>query len=207
MNRNESEVEVLPSPTAIVLARIGVNKAEFQRVLQEQVAEIMAERDAFVFEPFFRSRQIAYELKRLQTVPEQRKWTIYFERYGCMICETRKLIHIGNGMCRNCYPREFNRLKQIIAEGVSGQTARPAAGTPQAARLLPAVRPADAPHHCWLQRSTKEEKAIYDRVAKKLGVNPQHVRRVALGRRHSEAIEAALKKERAKIIREERGRK
>jgi len=44
----------------------------------------------FVFEPFFRSRQVAYELQRLQTVSEQRKFTIYFERYGCLVCETRR---------------------------------------------------------------------------------------------------------------------
>ena len=138
---------------------------------------------------------------------EQRKWIAYFERYGCLICETRKVIHVGNGMCGKCYARTFNTLRQIITEGVSGQTARPAAGTPQAERLLPAVRPADAPHHCWYQRTDQDNKTLCSRVARKLGVSVHHVRRVALGRRHSEAIEAALKKERAKTIREEHGKK
>jgi len=88
----------------------------------------MADRDALVFEPFFRSRQVAYELQRLQTVSEQRKFTIYFERYGCLVCETRKTIHAGNGMCGNCRNRVFYRLTQIIAEGIkTNQRERPEA--------------------------------------------------------------------------------
>jgi len=84
MRKNEREIEVLPSPAEMVRVRSGVDEAELHRLVQAQVAEIMATRDAFVFEPFFRSRQIAYELKRLQRVPEQQKFAISFERYGCL---------------------------------------------------------------------------------------------------------------------------
>lgn len=198
MHRNDPEVEILPSPSAIVRARSGIDKAELDRLVQEKVAEIMAEGPAFAFEPFFRSRRTAYELKRLQTVPEQRKWTVYYERYGCLICETRNLIHIGNGMCRNCYPRVFNKLKQIIAEGITGKAARPARGASAAERQLLPNRPLDAPHQTYLQRSSKAEKALYRRVAQKLDVDPSHVRAVAIGRRHSERVAAALAEENAK---------
>ena len=131
MKKNEVQpgVELLLSPSAIVRARTGIDQGELRRLVQERVAEIMAERDAVVFEPFFRSRQVAYELKRLQSVPEQRKFSVAFERYGCIICETRKAIHAGNGMCANCRRRWFVRLTQIIAEGMTGQTAPPARGT------------------------------------------------------------------------------
>jgi hypothetical protein len=151
---NSAAIELIPSPATIL--RTGVNEAELNRIVQQKVAEIMAERDAAVFEPFFRSRQIAYELKRLQTIPEQRKWTVFFDRYGCLICETRKRIHVGNGMCTSCYARTFSTLKQIIAEGISGETARPARGALQAERLLPANRLADAPHRCWQERHSKK---------------------------------------------------
>jgi hypothetical protein len=136
--RNSSSIELIPSPATVL--RAGVNETELNRIVQQKVAEIMAERDAFVFEPFFRSRQVAYELRRLQSVPEQTKWAVYFERHGCLICETRERIHAGNGMCSRCYARTFNTLKQIIAEGMSGESARPASGTSCAVRLLPAER-------------------------------------------------------------------
>jgi protein-arginine kinase activator protein McsA len=123
--------------------------------VQEKVAEIMAERDAVVFEPFFRSRQIAYELKRLQTMPEQRKWWVFFERYGCLICETRERIHVGNGMCTQCYSRTFQTLKQIIAEEITGERAHAAgtASSPEPSRMLPATV-----HRRWNPRKRKSLK-------------------------------------------------
>src|SRR6266404_5853795 len=200
MNRNDPEVEIFPSPAAIVRARSGIDKAELDRLVQEKVAEIMAERDAFAFEPFFRSRQIAYELKRLQTIPEQRKWTVFFERYGCLKCETRKLIHIGNGLCRNCYPRIFNTLKQIIAEGLRGEIARAATGSSHAERLLPPNGPQDGVHQCWYKRSNEAEKALYTRVARQLGIDVEHVTRVARGQLNGPRVLAALKKEAERLF-------
>jgi hypothetical protein len=155
-NEKVQQVELLPSPAAIVRERTGIDKTELERLVQQKVAEIMAERDAAVFEPFFRSRQIAYELKRLQTIPEQEKWSVYFDRYGCLICEGRKRIHVGNGMCTQCYARTFNTLKQIIKEGISGDTARPANGASHAERLLPQNGPLDRPHRCWNKRRKKK---------------------------------------------------
>ncbi|MBZ5701014.1 MAG: hypothetical protein LAN84_04135 [Acidobacteriia bacterium] len=199
-NERQPEIELLPSPAAIVRARTGVDEAELHRLVQQKVAEIMAERDALVFEPFFRSRQIAYELKRLQSVPEQRKWSISFERYGCLICETRERSHAANGMCSQCHARWFARLTQIIAEGIKGEPARPARGTPRAERLLPTNGPSDGVHRCWYERSNETDKLLYRRVAKQLGVTPSHVRLVAHGQRHSEAVSAALREESKRLF-------
>jgi hypothetical protein len=154
MKKNETQpgVELLLSPSGLVRDRIGIDKAALDLLVQEKVAEIMAERDAMVFEPFFRSRQIAYELKRLQTVPEQRKWSVSFERYGCMVCETKDRIHAGNGMCHQCRVKWFCRLAQIIAEGMTGETAKPARGTPLSERRLLPNRPLDAAHRTWYER-------------------------------------------------------
>jgi Zn-finger nucleic acid-binding protein len=197
VKRNETQfgVELLPSPTAITRARSGVDEAELRRLVKEQVAEIMAGRDAIAFEPFFRSRQVAYELKRLQSVPEQKKFSVAFARYGCMVCETRKTIHAGNGMCPQCRGRWFTRLTQIIAEGMTGETAQPARGASGTERRLLPNRPLDAPHRTFYQRSSKAEKLMHMRVAQKLGVDPSHVRHVALGKRHSERVSAALAEE------------
>jgi len=116
-NTKRPKAELLPSRDSIL--RAGIDEKTLTLLVKEKVAEIIADRDAMVFEPFFRSRQIAYELKRLQSVPEQQKWSVHFGRFGCLICQTRKLIHVGNGMCNTCYNRTFKALKQIIAEGVN----------------------------------------------------------------------------------------
>jgi hypothetical protein len=80
------KIDVLPSLEDML--RGPLRQDELTKVVQKEVAKIMAERDALVFEPFFRSRQVAYELKRLQTVSEQKKFTIGYKRYGCIDCKT-----------------------------------------------------------------------------------------------------------------------
>jgi hypothetical protein len=106
--------ELLPSPESIL--RPGVDRGILDRLVQQKVAEIMAERDAAVVEPFFRSRQIAFEIRRLQTVPEQDSWHVFFERNGCLYCHSKDRIHGGCGCCVRCYPRILNEKQKIIRE-------------------------------------------------------------------------------------------
>lgn len=108
------KAELLPSPESIL--RPGVDKTVIDRIVQQKVAEIMAEREAATLEPFFRSRQIAYEIRRLQTVPEQESWHVFFERRGCLYCHSKERIHGGCGMCVRCYPRIIREKQKIIRE-------------------------------------------------------------------------------------------
>lgn len=195
-----TKFELLPSPAELALA--PVQRAELDRLVQKKVAEILHARDEFIFEPFFRSRQIAYELKRLQNVPEQRKWTIYFQRFGCLVCESMDRIHVGNGMCDRCHANTSSRLKQILGELVKDQVARPARGRLRIDRMLPAAQPFDGGHHTRHERSTKLERALFDRVAKDLGLTYQYVRSVGVGLRSNNAVAAALKKAAREMKRE-----
>jgi hypothetical protein len=192
-----SRIELLPSPAEI--ARQPVQRAELDRLVQEKVAEILHARDEFMFEPFFRSRQIANELRRLQTVPEQNKWQVYFQRFGCLICQTTERIHVGNGMCDRCYPNTYQRLKQILGELVKGEFVQPARGQLQVDRMLPAGAACDGVHHTRYQRSTKDELELFARVAGRLGVTPDYVRAVGVGIRRSEAVSKAIERELAKL--------
>src|SRR3954471_2141556 len=110
------KMEVLPPPQE--LARIPDMQAEINRRAVEMAAQIVAQKEQFMFEPFFRSRQVAYELKRLQTVSEQRTWKIFHQRFGCLICESMERIHCGCGMCGRCYSNTLGRLKQIRGEQI-----------------------------------------------------------------------------------------
>ena len=92
------------------------NMEMLDALVQKRVAEMLTARDDFVFEPFFRTRQVAYELRRLQTVPERKKWSIRFERRACLSCHKRDQPHASNGLCRVCHGRVFRVLKQIVSE-------------------------------------------------------------------------------------------
>ena len=112
--RRQPDAEIISSPG--MTRRTQVDVATIQKLVQQQVAEALAQREAAVFEPFFRSRQVAYELRRLQSVPEQKKWSVYYERHGCQQCKRADLIHASNGYCPRCYSRMGQILKRIIRE-------------------------------------------------------------------------------------------
>jgi hypothetical protein len=67
-----------------------------------------------IFEPFFQGRAVSTEMKRLQTVPEQRKWHYYFDEFGCLICQQKDRPHVSLGMCTYCSRRTAARLQSIL---------------------------------------------------------------------------------------------
>jgi transcriptional regulator with XRE-family HTH domain len=169
-----------------------VRRDELNRLVQQEVAKIMAERDALVFEPWFRSRQVSYELKRLQSVPEQEKFSIGYERYGCIDCKTQDRPHAGNNLCHRCRTRWFGRYVQIIGEGIKGEPAQCARGTARAEQLLPENAARDGVHRTWQQRGNKEELQVCAQLAKRFRVTPSHIREVALGGDQSTKVATAL---------------
>lgn len=110
-------VEVMPpeNPNA---PRLGPGDAKklLKQLVQQQVAEIMAQRDEFLFQPFFQQKKISDEIKRLQTMPEQKKWGRYYDRWGCLRCGTREVPHASLGMCGDCHAQTSQRLKAVIAD-------------------------------------------------------------------------------------------
>lgn len=112
-----------------------------KEMVEREVAELLFNREAMLFEPFFRSKKIADEIRRLQTVPEWQKWGRYFDKWGCLICEQIQryltdllarddirqavvdtiealkkstVLHGADGMCPRCYERTSERLKRNL---------------------------------------------------------------------------------------------
>lgn len=89
-----------------------------ERLVDEKVSEIMANRENLLLRPFFDTKRVSDEIRRIQTVPERLKWAVSFERYGCLICETRDVPHCALGMCETCHGRTASRMRAIVAEGM-----------------------------------------------------------------------------------------
>ena len=100
---NQSDIEVL-APNEADRLRESKGMKLLDQVVQQSLAEALAGRDQFVLEPFFRSRQEAYEIRRLQTVPERQSWAGVYEEHGCLFCHKSELPHAACGMCTKCYP-------------------------------------------------------------------------------------------------------
>ena len=95
---------------------------ELKRVLgqliEEKVAEATGGPDA-IFQPFFATKRMMAEIRKLQSVPDQNKFTHYFERWGCMAgCGATKetTSRQSLGMCYPCYRAISERLRTIVRE-------------------------------------------------------------------------------------------
>ncbi len=88
-------------------------RTQLEQFIEQKLAEMM-DGDAGVFEPFFQRKAISAEIRKLQTVPQQRKWHNYFEEWGCLMCEKKNWPHRSNGMCQSCYGRTLARLQAIL---------------------------------------------------------------------------------------------
>jgi hypothetical protein len=62
---------------------------------------------------FFGDRERANLIRRSQTVSEQKRWSLYFDRWGCLACQRRNVPHASNGMCEECRARTYWRLKGV----------------------------------------------------------------------------------------------
>lgn len=86
------------------------------RLIQKRVAEATAGQGA-ILEPFFTtSKTLAAEIRRHASIFQKRKFSLYFEKYGCLVCDTKKRPHESHGMCRRCHERFVFRLMRLEKE-------------------------------------------------------------------------------------------
>lgn len=120
-NTRTPAIEIVRLSRAEVNAEARMNlKLEIAQIVEETVQQAMLGKGAEL-QPFFGSKEVAYEIKRRQTVHEQNKLTYYFEDWGCMICGSRKGGHGGCGMCRTCYGRVKLRIHRSLCKRQSAE--------------------------------------------------------------------------------------
>jgi hypothetical protein len=94
-------------------------RAMLDKLVEEKVAELMSKGSDALFQPYFQSNRVAAEIRKNQTVSEQRKWGRYFKKWGCDVCGTKKRHHRALARCEHCYNRTKMRLEEIMAQAAS----------------------------------------------------------------------------------------
>jgi hypothetical protein len=113
--KSKARTEVLaPQP-------VNVN-AQLAAMIERKVAEVLASQHGSLLEPFFQPADVSAAVRKQQTVPQQRKWTYYFEEWGCLVCGTKEHCHDSHGMCRKCSPRIRERLSRAIRAHTKNET-------------------------------------------------------------------------------------
>lgn len=85
-----------------------------ERMVERKLAEMMGDSQNGIFEPFFQAKAIAHAIRKLETVPQQRKWQGYFAKWGCLICARTNVKHNALGMCIACHQRTHARLADVL---------------------------------------------------------------------------------------------
>jgi len=80
------------------------------QAVEQKVAEALSHGSEATFQPWFQPNAVTQEIKRRQTVTEQRKWSYYFQDYGCIVCRTKKAQYGSLGFCSTCLARVRHRL-------------------------------------------------------------------------------------------------
>ena len=116
--KKKANVEIVPASEAALVPKAPAAKLQdmLDRMVRERVDEILAERGAPLLEPDFQSKEIAIAIQQRQTVFDRRKWTLYFEKFGCRTCGNKKVSHASKGYCHACHLLIFCRLKSLKRE-------------------------------------------------------------------------------------------
>jgi hypothetical protein len=107
------KAEVLPPARPRI---VPDTRAILDELVEEKVAEIMSKGRDALFQPYFQSKRVATEIRKIQTVSDRGKWSRYFEKWGCDVCGTKKRGHRGLGRCAPCYLRTLQRLEHLARD-------------------------------------------------------------------------------------------
>jgi hypothetical protein len=110
-NAKTVTAELVRSETPARIIQPQDMKAVLDQLVRERVAEALAERDGSILEPWFQTKSVAYEIRRLQTMVERKSKSLYFEKYGCIHCHKKKHRHACSGICEPCYGKIAERLR------------------------------------------------------------------------------------------------
>jgi hypothetical protein len=83
-----------------------------EEMVKQKVAEIMVQQDDLVFQPFFLPKKVSDQIKRLQSVSEQRAWSSVFQKHGCIVCGRKAVAYGSCGCCEQCY-RKISVWKKV----------------------------------------------------------------------------------------------
>ncbi len=65
-----------------------------------------------IFPPWFLSRSVLKQVQRLLPNIYHKRLFAYFQRYGCMRCNGKRVLYCSNGLCRRCAGLLIARLRR-----------------------------------------------------------------------------------------------
>jgi hypothetical protein len=97
-------------------------EAMLEKIVQRKVAEMMAT-DSIILQPFLQTKRVMTEIRKNQNVIEIRKFPLYLQDWGCLICGRKDNGHAGLAMCPGCYRLVVSRMNITIRRATANRPA------------------------------------------------------------------------------------
>lgn len=78
-----------------------------------RISERKGGRRLTVFPLWFLSRALIRQVEALLPSHYHRRFRLYFDRYGCVRCNRKKVFYGANGLCVSCVGLVSDRLKRL----------------------------------------------------------------------------------------------
>ena len=78
-----------------------------------RISERSKGRRLVIFPPWFMSRSVIRQVEVLLPSYYHRRLRHYYDRYGCIRCNSKKGLYGGNGLCLHCIGLVGDRLKRL----------------------------------------------------------------------------------------------
>jgi hypothetical protein len=84
-----------------------------ERLVRERVDQILSLRTEGELAPDFESGEVSSDARLRNNMFQRRKWSFYFGKFGCRVCERKDVVHAGTSHCQTCRTRICMRLRKI----------------------------------------------------------------------------------------------
>lgn len=106
---HERTAEIVPA--SLVPARSAAKlTAMIENLVRQRVDEVLSASGVRRLEVDLRPAQAAKVARQKQEMFERVKWVLYFEKWGCRVCERKTVGHESTGHCVRCHHRVISRL-------------------------------------------------------------------------------------------------
>ncbi|HET6143869.1 MAG TPA: hypothetical protein VFE02_10190 [Candidatus Acidoferrales bacterium] len=114
--RRKQKMEIILAPPAAMEAPIAIDNLEaaIESMIKKRVDEALSRIGMVELDdPHFRPREVERKARQVENMFERKKWSLYFERWGCVLCGQKKAAHMHTGYCNTCAGRITQRLRLL----------------------------------------------------------------------------------------------
>src|SRR5271157_1480133 len=81
-----------------------------------RVTERRGGRRLEILPPWFLSREQLRQVEALLPSHYYKRFRVYFDRYGCIRCNRKRVLYGGNGLCLHCIGLVSDRMERVDAK-------------------------------------------------------------------------------------------